>query len=380
MNIFKLPDLGEGLPDAIIREWFVKPGDLVTLEQPLVAMETAKALVDVPSPIAGKVKTLHGKVGETINTNEPLVSFESDESSPIQTSKDQGTVVGKITESGVLLDECATGIQAKWCIDRPKIIPAYRALAQAFGIDIKSMSATGPNQTITTTDIKEAILNHLKINPTQILKSDQGEKLSPTYRAMVQSMTQSHQQIVPVTLCDDVDIQHWFKKQDLTIRLIQAICQTCQTEPRLNAQFFPGNEKFWQRKEINIGIAIDSEKNGLFVPVLKNANKLNEKQLRQKLEEFKQKADSKTFTSDDLKDATILLSNFGSIAGRYGIPVLTPPCVTIIGAGRVADKVVCDKKKIVVHSVLSIAITADHRVITGGELARFLQTLLSELS
>ncbi len=376
MSIFKLPDLGEGLPDAIIREWHIKPGDHVEVEQTVAAMETAKALVEVPSPIAGIVKTLHGKVGDTINTGDALISFVSDEA-PAEVSasqEDQGTVVGKIATSNTVLEEAAVGIQTQIQTDRPKIIPAYRELAASFGLDISEINATGANHTITTEDFKIALLQHLKLNPSA------GEKLTPAYRAMVQSMSQSHQQVVPVTLCDDIDINSWFKKQDVMTRLIQAICKACELEPRLNAQFDAKTERFNKRDDINIGIAVDSQKNGLFVPVLKQANTLSAKQIKSQLLDFKEKAETKSFSPDDLKDATIMLSNFGSIAGRYGIPILTPPCVAIIGAGRVAEKVVPYKKKSAIHPIMSLAITADHRVITGGELARFLEAVLISLS
>lgn len=379
MKAFKLPDLGEGLPDAVIREWYVQPGDVIEAEQTIAAMETAKALVDVPSPFSGTVKQLHGKVGDTINTGDPLISFEDDDSAEIEETKDQGTVVGKIAESTTVLEECATGVAIETDIKAPKILPAYRDLAAALNINLGKIASSQSDGSISTEDFKQAILQQLQVNSTAGQSSEQGETLSPAYRAMVQSMSKSHREVVPVTLCDDVDIHRWFKQQNFMLKLIQAICAACQAEPRLNAQYFSGNEKFWQRDDINIGVAVDSKANGLFVPVIKQANQLSDDELRAKLEEFKHKADTKTFAPDDLKDATIMLSNFGSIAGRYGMPILTPPCVAIIGAGRVAPKLVKDGRKTVEHPVLSVAITADHRVVTGGELARFLQAMLIEL-
>lgn len=133
MKIFKLPDLGEGLPDAIIREWYIKVGDEVDVNQPLLAMETAKALVDVPSPFIGKVKKLYGETGDTIETGHPLIGFEGEAEEP-EKSKDAGTVVGVIESGETVLQESVFGISDKLTKKKSiKAIPAVRMLAKKIG-------------------------------------------------------------------------------------------------------------------------------------------------------------------------------------------------------------------------------------------------------
>ncbi len=118
MKVFKLPDLGEGLPDATIREWYIAVGDEVKIDQPLVAMETAKALVDVPSPLAGKIEKLFGEVGDVIETGSPLIGFEGE--AETEEPKDTGTVVGAIETSDTVLEESGAGIPVKKAAEEKK--------------------------------------------------------------------------------------------------------------------------------------------------------------------------------------------------------------------------------------------------------------------
>src|SRR3989344_8214616 len=139
MNVFNLPDLGEGLPDAEMREWYVKERDEVTVDQPLVAMETAKALVDVPSPYNGKIIKLHGKVGDTINTDEPLVTYDS-EAQGVTPPGDRGTVVGQLEEASTTISEDIAVATGAVISSRIKASPAIRALAKKLNVDLSSVT------------------------------------------------------------------------------------------------------------------------------------------------------------------------------------------------------------------------------------------------
>src|SRR5580692_8014237 len=140
MTIFHLPDLGEGLAEAEIRDWYVKVGDVVKVDQPLLMMETAKAIVDVPSPLAGKIVKLYGHKGDIIPTGSPLVEFEGEEAPAI---KDKGTVVGNLEETNRVLNETDMIIGvAKHAISQVKAMPAVRALAKQLNVDINSIKAT----------------------------------------------------------------------------------------------------------------------------------------------------------------------------------------------------------------------------------------------
>lgn len=375
MNIFKLPDLGEGLPDAIIREWFVKVGDEVTVDQPLAAMETAKALVDLPSPLAGKVEKLFGNPGDTIETGQPLIGFEGEgqETAP----EDSGTVVGAIESSDAVIADAASGVQTqKTTSTRAKATPAVRALAKRLGVDLSTMIPTGNR--ITADEVKAASTGATSTAPQKTAAPEGFDVLSPARRAMVLSMKKSQAEVVPVTLCDDADLQSWRTKQDTTLRLIRAIANACAQEPMLNATFHGASMSFKKNEAINIGMAVDTP-NGLYVPVLKDVINRDDASIREQINQFKQQATDKSIVQDDLHGATIMFSNFGTLAGRYATPIIVPPMVAIIGVGRSREEAVVVDGNVEAHRVMPLSLTVDHRLVTGGEAARFLKTLIESL-
>lgn len=376
MKLFKLPDLGEGLPDATIREWYVKPGDEITVDQPMVAMETAKALVDVPAPFTGTIEKLFGEEDDVIETGSPLVGFAGEgEEEPEK--KDSGTVVGEIKTSDAVLEETATGIITSNTASKTiRATPNVRAYARRHGIDINTITASGDR--ITIDDIKKAGINlsEPKVSSTEIPAGMQ--KLSNVRRAMAQSMTQSHQNIVPVTIVDDANIHQWQQKQDITIRIIRALQAAVEAEPMLNATFDSDSLSFKYNEQINLGLAIDTP-DGLFVPVLKNIQAHSDTELREMINNFKQQAQTKSIKQDDLRGSTIMLSNFGSLAGRYANPIIVPPMVAIVGIGKKRNAVVAYNGEPAIHPMIPISVSTDHRAVTGGEVARFLAAFIASL-
>lgn len=363
MKTFKLPDLGEGLPDAVIREWFVKEGDVVKVDQPLCAMETAKALVDVPSPLEGKIEKLFGQVNDTIQTGEPLVGFEGE--GVIASKADAGTVVGKIEHSDAVLQESARGISpTKHRSEGVKATPHVRVLAKKLGVDLNTVSFSGDH--ITSEDVERAANKGVKKSGSIPTNGDM-QDLTPARKAMAMAMADSHANVVPVTIVDDVDISHWENFNDLTLRVIRAMISAVNQEPLLNATYDGAAMRYHENKMINIALAIDSP-HGLFVPVLKDVANRDDKNIREQIESFKKQAEAKTFSKDDLHGGTILLSNFGSIVGRYANPIITPPMVAILGVGRVHNR------------SLPLSLTFDHRLVNGGESARFLKALMDALA
>ncbi|MDF1653628.1 MAG: dihydrolipoamide acetyltransferase family protein [Coxiellaceae bacterium] len=375
MKTFKLPDLGEGLPDAIIREWYINVGDEVKVDQPLVAMETAKALVDVPSPYHGNIEKLFGEVGDTINTYDPLIGFSGDAEEGSR--EDSGTVVGAIEVSGDVMNESATGIQTKKSAGAAvKVTPAVRLLAKRLGVDLSGITGTGPQGMISKADVEAAQGN----SPAAATADTEvkGEVLSGLRRAMVMSMQLSHQEIVPVTLCDDADIHSW-NKQDVTVRLIRAIQTAAKQEPLVNSYYHGKTMSVESFEQINVGMAVDTPE-GLFVPVIKDVANLTDEQLREKINQFKQQAQTKTIAQDDLHGATIMLSNFGAFAGKYANPIIVPPMVCILGVGRSRDSAVVVDGNVEVHKLMPLSVTVDHRAVTGGEATRFLRAVMDALA
>lgn len=369
MTIFYLPDLGEGLAEAEIREWYIKEGDTVTVDQPLVSMETAKAVVDVPSPYTGKIRKLHGKVGDVIATGAAFIEFDGE-----QPTKDKGTVVGSLEESSQILNEGNIIIgSANPKTESIKAMPAVRALAKQLQVDLAAVKATGPQGQITAEDVKRHAETSTPANKGNV------ENLHGVRRTMAIAMSQSHMEVVPVTIFDDADITDFTEQTDITVRLIQAIVSGVKAEPNLNAWY---DGKAMERcviPEVNLGLAMDTAE-GLFVPVLKNVAVQSQDALREQINQYKQTVRARTVPPNDLQGASITLSNFGMFAGRYATPIIVPPQVAILGVGKIREAAIPLDGKIAVRRLMPLSLTFDHRAVTGGEATRFLAAVMKCLA
>ncbi|MGB8634709.1 MAG: dihydrolipoamide acetyltransferase family protein [Rhodanobacteraceae bacterium] len=435
IKTFKLPDLGEGLPDATIVEWHVKEGDTIKLDEPLASMETAKAVVDVPSPYTGKVVKLYGAEGDVIETGAELADFEPDpnarqraesqdtghshgpkkkkkaaepEPAAAESSEreDEGTVVGAMTSGNEVLTEqvsSAGGVKA---------VPAVRAMARKLKVDLSRVRASGEGGVITLKDVKQAAADGsaragtaapapapaaapapsgtgqrttvsqagkpMRTSPPSVTASGQPEQLKGVRRNMARVMADAHAQVVPTSIVDDADLHAWLGKQDITARLIRAIVAACKQVPALNAWFDGDNLTRTMHPHVDIGIAVDTD-DGLFVPALRNADMLDAQGVRAGINRLRSQVMDRSIPSSELSGYTISLSNFGMFAGRYASPVVVPPCVAIIGAGKLCHDPVAVMGGIEVHRRMPISLTFDHRAATGGEAARFLKALLDDL-
>ncbi len=367
-KIFKLPDLGEGLPDAEIVKWHVQVGDSISKDAPLVSMETAKAVVEIPAPYDGTVAKLFGNEGDIITTGSSLVSFTVEGvQEQEQVSQDKGTVVGKVAvgdklvrEGAMQVGKAAIGIRAT---------PAVRALARKLEVDLKFVTPSGKDGAITAADVERVAKILKEVGPMELLKGPR--------RAMARNMSVAHADVVPVTVSDDADIYNW-KNGDVTIRLVRAISVACDAEPALNAWYDSHAVGRRVLKKIDLGIALDTE-DGLFVPVLRDIGNRDADDLRRGLEAMKQAVQQRNVPPEELRGYTIMLSNFGSFGGRYANPIFLPPTVAILGAGRARDALLAVNGKPAVHRILPLSLTFDHRVITGGEATRFLMAAIADL-
>jgi len=394
MNTFNLPDLGEGLPDAEIVEWMVAEGDEVKVDQPLVSMETAKAVVEVPSPYTGKVVKLYGGKGDIIETGHPLADFEvegavADAVQKQAIKEDAGTVVGSVEVSDRVVRE-----EARATTGGVKATPAVRAIARKLKVDLNAVTASGAGSVITAADVKKAAQGGASSTAGSIAGSTtgaapatptasatpsiDGKQVKGTRRTMARTMAQSHAQVVPTTLFDDANLSAWAEGEDITVRLLRAIATGVEAEPRLNA-FFDGNALVIDvRDQVDIGIAVDTQ-DGLFVPVLRDVGSKNAKALRKGLDAIREGVAARNIPPEDLTGYSIILSNFGKFAGRYATPIIMPPTVAIMAAGKLRKEVVMVKGKPTEAPVLPLSLTFDHRAATGGEAARFLGAILADL-
>lgn len=367
MNIFNLPDLGEGLPDAEIHEWFVKEGDLVKTDQPLVAMETAKAVVEVPCPQDGTITKCYGKPGDIIKTGAPLVAFAEDKVA----SQDKGTVVGKLEESAEPSEDTFTIGATHRQSPRPKATPAVRLFAKQLAVDLNTVRGTGDFGVITREDIQQAAHKTTEL-PHGF------EALHGVRRTMLNSMMLSHQHVVPVSIFDEADISAWQENTDITVRLIRAIIDAVKVEPALNAWFDTTHQAIKRFETVNLGLAMDNEE-GLFVPVIHDAENQADTALRQMINALKSSVQARTIPAEQFKGATITLSNFGKFSGRFASPIIVPPMVAILAVGRCYEGAVSVNGNIESHRLLPLSLSFDHRAVTGGEATRFLGAVMGSL-
>ncbi len=397
MSTFKLPDLGEGLAEAEIIEWHVSVGDHVRVDQPMVSVETAKAVVEVPAPFSGIVTALCGAPGDIVPTGAPLVEFDS------------GTVVGSMPAASEeeFVEWGLVGGAYRQKSQRALAVPAARALAKSLGVDLSTVQGGGRAGLITIDDV----LRHADIpaaakgaSATNGASSSSGafpsngsspspaaraiaaagpadgtvEPLRGMRRAMAQSMSQSRDQVAGSTVCDDADIHEWSQRGDYMLRLMRAMICAWRAEPALNAWYDPVTQSRFLVAHIDLGIAVDTP-GGLIVPVVRSIERKSPDELRAAIALQKEAAHRRSTDPSDLRDFTLMLSNFGTLAGRYGIPRVVPPAVAILGAGKVREDAVVVGGAVRAHRRMPLSLSFDHRCITGGEACRFLAAVITDL-
>lgn len=381
---FNLPDLGEGLPEAEIVSWHVKEGQRVEVDQPLLSVETAKAVVDVPSPYSGNIVRLHAKAGDTVQTGKPLVEFElpSQTAAAAPSASGQGMVVGHMaTRNEELIDHAIVGRGRRAYRDRERVraAPAVRMLAKRLGVELSACQATGRHGLVSVDDVlARANLSKSQQRAPAVPGLTDADKLRGPRKAMAQSMALSRDEIAMCTIFDDADIDVWKDRGDITIRLVRAIVAGIKAEPALNALFDPASLSRKLIEPVHLAIAVDTS-DGLIVPVLRDVTSQSATQLRAQLDDIKQRTRARTITPEEMRDYTFTLSNFGTVAGRYATPLVVPPTVAILGAGKLQRDVVAGVKAPEIHVRLPLSLTFDHRCVTGGEALRFLAAVIADL-
>ena len=291
MSTFFLPDLGEGLPEAEIVTWHVKEGDHVEVDQPLVSVETAKAVVEVPSPQTGIVTRLHAGEGDIVGTGKPLVDFAGGDASapavqpkeqapqePVAAPQDSGTVVGSMpTSDEVMVETAIVGRGRRRKRSRVKAAPAVLALAKKLHVDLSEVTPSGKNGLVTADDVRTYAQSSSVIGPAMPppaprtdIEYGTPEQLRGPRRAMSQSMSVSRDQVAACTLFDDADIHNWARGQDITTRVLRSIVAGCHAEPGLNAWYDNETNSRTLMQQIDLAMAVDTP-DGLIVPVLRDS-------------------------------------------------------------------------------------------------------------
>ncbi|MDY0152144.1 MAG: dihydrolipoamide acetyltransferase family protein [Candidatus Cloacimonas sp.] len=413
--IFKFPDIGEGLEEGKIIQWYVEKGQTIESGDALVKMETDKVVTDIPSPKSGVLVQRFGSEGETIKVGNALVEIdiegveaaqavayaqETPKTASIETIEEKSYgVVGtmEVAGEGAYLpagDEGHTANPTQAKIARKVLAtPVARAMAKERGLDINTIRGSGPAGRVTSKDVDKHVHKapELTFN-VQVPVGDlvRFEPLTQIRKAIARNMLRSKQSTAHMSIMDEIEVSELVsvrkrlndKLKDVRLSylpfVIKAISIALQKHPVLNAELDMEHERIIYKKYYNIGLAMDTD-DGLVVPVIKDADKKSLVQLAVEIANFAEKAKERKLSLDDMKDGTFTITSYGSIGGYFAVPVINYPQSAIFGIGRIADKPVIKDAAVVPGKLMPISMSVDHRIVDGGEVTRFLNDVLDML-
>jgi pyruvate dehydrogenase E2 component (dihydrolipoamide acetyltransferase) len=405
--IFKFPDIGEGLTEGIIIEWYVDKGNAVKVGQPLVKMETDKVVTDIPSPREGVVAARYGKVGETIHVGETLVEIDIAGEAAAEAQKTEtemvdekgagvvGTIEVASNNAFLPASDEGTEVRPVAASAAPRKVlatPVARAMAREMNLDINQVKGTGPAGRVMKSDIQNfhAAAPVSKTIAAQASRPVSGElvevtPMSQIRKSIAKNMLRSKQSTAHMTLFDEPEVsalvaarakyKDEYKKEEISLTylpfVIKAVVAALKRHRELNAEmdFEKGNIIY--KNYYNIGIAVSTPE-GLVVPVIRDADKLTVKELSKAIAEIAVKARDRKLTLDDMKDGTFTITNYGALGGWFGVPVINYPQVGILGIGRINQKPVVVNGEIKVGNVMPLSLSVDHRMVDGAEATEFL--------
>jgi pyruvate dehydrogenase E2 component (dihydrolipoamide acetyltransferase) len=413
--IFKFPDIGEGLTEGIIIEWYVDKGNAVKVGQPLVKMETDKVVTDIPSPREGVVAARYGKVGETIHVGETLVEIEIEGVAAAETSatepetvEEKGAgVVGtlEVASNNAFLPASDEGTEAEPTAEKAaprKVLatPVARAMARELNIDINQVTGTGPAGRVMKSDIQNfhapaaaAASTAAYVAAAVPVGLVEIKPMSQIRKSIAKNMLRSKQNTAHMTLFEEPEVsalveartryREEYRREDINLTylpfIIKAVVASLKRHPELNSEmdFEKGNIIY--KNYYNIGIAVSTE-DGLVVPVIRDADLLTIRELSRAVAEIAVKARERKLTLDDMKDGTFTITNYGALGGWFGVPVINYPQVGILGIGRINQQPVVANGEIKVGNVMPLSLSVDHRMVDGAEATEFLNDVAAGIA
>ncbi|SET29190.1 pyruvate dehydrogenase E2 component (dihydrolipoamide acetyltransferase) [Oceanobacillus limi] len=413
--VFKLPDIGEGIHEGEIVKWFVKEGDDVKEDDVLCEVQNDKAVVEIPSPVEGKVTKLHVEEGTVAVVGDSLISFdaegyedEGEEESPAaETKEEQAPVESPKTDSEQTTDEQAEG-------KRVIAMPSVRKYARDNGVDIRQVNGTGKNgrivkedvdsflnggQTTATPESADTTVTEETTTQKQAAPAPAGEypetreKMTAIRKSIAKAMVNSKTKAPHVTLLDEVDVSELvahrkkFKavaaEQEIKLTylpyVVKALVSALKQYPILNASIDDATDEIVQKHYYNVGIAADTEK-GLLVPVVKDADRKSIFTISSEINELADKARSGKLSPEEMKGASSTITNIGSAGGQWFTPVINYPEAAILGIGRIAEKPIVRDGEIVIAPVLALSLSFDHRIVDGATAQHALNQIKRLLS
>ncbi|MBO0781254.1 MAG: 2-oxo acid dehydrogenase subunit E2 [Ktedonobacteraceae bacterium] len=411
MQEFKLPDLGEGMQEAEIRRWLVEPGDTVRRDQPMVEVETDKAVVEIPSPVAGRVAAIRVPAGSMAKLGEVLVTFETARSAATSASNTPSITPGSPStpaspEVSAVPDLSAT---------RTRVLaaPAVRKRAFELGIDLQQVPASQPTGRVTMEDLlayaeqlkQEASAPPAGLTPTsarptleavqsngtlsaaheETAATEERQPLTGLRKRIAERMERSWRTIPHATAFDELDgselvalrlaLKPVAEQRGVRLTymplLIKLLLPVLKEFPIFNASLDEGTREIIYKRVYHIGIAADSPE-GLLVPVLRDANRLTLIQLARQLEHLIDGAQKRTLALHEVSGSTFTLNNVGSFGGSAGTPIINYPEAAILAVGRLQEKAIVRDGGIIARTMMPLALSFDHRLIDGALAGKFL--------
>lgn len=379
-QVFALPDVGEGLTEAEIVRWRVQPGDEVAINDPIVDIETAKAVVELPCPYAGVIGELLVAEGQVVAVGTPILS-----------------VTGKslLIGYGVMSDtasptstEAPTRNQAS-ANDRALAKPPVRALARELGIDLASVTATGPRGDVTRADL------YATREPTA---ASTGERVvvRGIQRTMAQAMVRSVHEVPQVSVWRDVDVTgatrmlaqlradpEWADVRVTPVTLIcAAMVQAVRTTPIINSRWHDladGTAEIETHRQVDLSVAVAGPR-GLVVPHIPDADRMNLHQLATAISTLTERARTDQLTPAELVGGTITVTNIGVFGADGGTPMINPGQAAILATGRIMERPWAINGGLTVRPIMTLSLTFDHRIVDGAAGAAFLAAVSDYLS
>lgn len=411
---FKLPDIGEGLTEAEIVRWLVAEGETVDSDQPLVEVETDKAVVEIPSPYAGVVLRHGGAEGDVIEVGEVLVVIGDvgdsaepeleEQSAPelepaARTATEPSPIVGTLSDQAETIGSSPSESEAHAL--EVKALPIVRKLARENDIDLTEVTGTGPHGRITREDVESAIARRQPETekqpprdqvdepepPKAIAGEEQRKTMSRLRRTIAANMSKSWSEIPHVTTFDDVDATRLLEVRDalgdrhgqkipVEALVIRAVVPALEEFPEFNATL--DGDDLIQHGSLDIGIAIDSP-DGLLVAVIRDVGSMGVLDLSSEVRRLGEKGKDRSLVPDELGGQTFTVSNIGAVGGGHGTPIVPHGTTAILSVGRARERPIVYGGELVIAPVMPLSLSYDHRVVDGAQGRRFMSMVIENL-
>lgn len=421
-QVFNLPDLGEGLTDAVIVEWKVAPGDTVAIDQVVVEVETAKASVEVPCPFEGVVGELHGAEGDEMTVGKPLITITgaavTDSSGQAPAAHEQYREEERAGSGNVLIgygtghgptgrrrraaqprtpESSATpAIPAKTAAPRQNpttgdavkvLSPIVRKLARDGGLELESVDASGGHGVITRADVERALAGPA-VSPTtsSTIVGVTRIPLTGIRKTIADKLSRSRAEIPEATVWVDVDATALLQarrdldasidgvKVSLLALLAKLTIVALQKYPELNSTVDTAAGEILRYEDIHLGIAAQTAR-GLMVPVVSQANRIDLRELAQRLAETTEMARTGSIPPARLSGGTFTLNNYGVFGVDGSAAIINHPEAAILGIGRIIDRPWVVDGQVTVRKIAQLSLAFDHRVCDGRVAGGFLRTI-----